>query len=995
MTTVDITTTLNKTFREHRRYSEDGLPNPPSGAPLPVGDPSSGVHNPAKSDIRGAFTDVQTVLQTAVDAAETAADEAEAAETGAEAALAEAEAAAAQALIDIDAAEDAAVGLLEGLVNDAVSVSNVPIVSTRNGLEILTIPAGLGALRTNGYAIMGDGGQGLYVRVDEEPSHPGKVRSADRFLPSGSTDATNGGWWALVGSEICPEQFGAKNDDATPDDAAFDAAYAFLMTQPNGGAISLKAGAAYRLDTKHDFHPFKPLRIKWEEGALIRSSLIGPDEVLFQFTHPTIVGERGQRLVLENPRIFTHSSVPADAIGACYVEYHYASDLKIVGTAHLSHYRINRVVSLSNLWNCDLGDFMVWGGGETKVKKLTTGVTFSITSGSTTLTASASHFEASDAGRTLALGANHVFTVDSYVSPTQVTVKKAAESTVTAQPAVWEGVRGSMTSGSAALTLTEAAYTADDIGRTVWVLDAVDVDGTRRRPLRAQILDVAGTTVTLDKAATASVTNVYVLIPAVEIMSLADPLMASNTNDYTWRDLHVEQARGVGLIVDGALNQRLDNIKIHGWNFSYTNQSTTLLAVFAACGGQVNGDFEGTPVNDLGRIYVCGSNRVTGFGPCTGVGVNGQFMVHADWNGPGLAIDWGAFDYGNSVANTTTAYPVRIVGQGKYNIVGANKSNGTTSITPFVFSEQVRLGTRFPNELPAGAGSLMVSRETGTPASIRSTGTSAAPPQLNLDSQSGTFASPTTLAEFNTTGLFSFRAYFATGGLKSIGRIQVVSRATTAADCDGRMEFHTMRRSDASLAARFTVTHNSVFPGADNANSLGLSSARWSIVYAGTGTINTSDERDKQDIEGIPDEWLDAWGDVEWVRYRWREAVAERGEEARWHIGLIAQRVRDAFAARGLDAFEIGLLCFDEWEYEAGRPARWVEVGDLLQPEIRGDDGEITQEAIYATEREMVAPGIPERQAGNRFGLRYDECFAMEATWVRRQMVRLTERLNS
>lgn len=70
MTTVDIITPLNKTFREHRRYTGDGLPNPPSSAPLPVGDPSSGIHNPSKSDIRGAFAAVQVVLQAAADAAE-------------------------------------------------------------------------------------------------------------------------------------------------------------------------------------------------------------------------------------------------------------------------------------------------------------------------------------------------------------------------------------------------------------------------------------------------------------------------------------------------------------------------------------------------------------------------------------------------------------------------------------------------------------------------------------------------------------------------------------------------------------------------------------------------------------------------------------------------------------------------------------------------------------------------------------------------------------
>lgn len=210
MTTVDITTTLNKTFREHRRYTGDGLPNQPSGAPLPVGDPSSGVHNPAKSDIRGAFADVQTALQTAVDAAEDSAEAAQEAEAATEAAVA-------QALTDIAAAEDSAVGLLEGLVNDAVSVSNVPIVGTRNGVEILTIPAGLGAIRTSGFAVMGDGGYAIYVRVNTEPTHAGKVRSADRFLPNGTTDAINGGWWELGTQEIDPRMFGAVGNGVNDD----------------------------------------------------------------------------------------------------------------------------------------------------------------------------------------------------------------------------------------------------------------------------------------------------------------------------------------------------------------------------------------------------------------------------------------------------------------------------------------------------------------------------------------------------------------------------------------------------------------------------------------------------------------------------------------------------------------------------------------------------------------------------------------------------------
>lgn len=43
---------INRVFRDHVRFTGDGKPNPPAGAPLPTGDPRSGVHNPEKFDIR-------------------------------------------------------------------------------------------------------------------------------------------------------------------------------------------------------------------------------------------------------------------------------------------------------------------------------------------------------------------------------------------------------------------------------------------------------------------------------------------------------------------------------------------------------------------------------------------------------------------------------------------------------------------------------------------------------------------------------------------------------------------------------------------------------------------------------------------------------------------------------------------------------------------------------------------------------------------------------
>lgn len=240
-----------------------------------------------------------------------------------------------------------------------------------------------------------------------------------------------------------------------------------------------------------------------------------------------------------------------------------------------------------------------------------------------------------------------------------------------------------------------------------------------------------------------------------------------------------------------------------------------------------------------------------------------------------------------------------------------------------------------------------------------------------------------------------------------------------------------------------------VRPTQDNVRTLGSASTRWSTVYAGTGTINTSDERAKQDIGSVPDEWLDAWGSVQWSRYRWKEAVAAKGDAARWHTGLIAQAVEKAFADVGLDAFEIGLLCLDPVTeivtetIEEQRPvmedaeeAYEIEEVDgdrivvrqrtrvIQKPKVRSLP--VMDESGKPVMEEVLDPGVPagaseeeqkrkvmvpkvrtvpvmetvqveisvERATGEtRYGLRYDECFALEAAWVRRELARMKEKI--
>lgn len=149
-------------------------------------------------------------------------------------------------------------------------------------------------------------------------------------------------------------------------------------------------------------------------------------------------------------------------------------------------------------------------------------------------------------------------------------------------------------------------------------------------------------------------------------------------------------------------------------------------------------------------------------------------------------------------------------------------------------------------------------------------------------------------------------------------------------------------------------------PIADNARSLGLAANRWTVVYAATGTINTSDARAKHDIGAIPEAWLDAWTDVQWQRFKFVDGT-------RWHLGLIAQDVHAAFAAHGLDAFEIGLCCYDAWE-EQREPVTDAEGNPTGETRVVQD-------------------------AGDRWGLRYDECQAIEAAWQRRRIAQLEARL--
>ena len=184
------------------------------------------------------------------------------------------------------------------------------------------------------------------------------------------------------------------------------------------------------------------------------------------------------------------------------------------------------------------------------------------------------------------------------------------------------------------------------------------------------------------------------------------------------------------------------------------------------------------------------------------------------------------------------------------------------------------------------------------------------------------------------------------------------------------------------ISASSFVPYQAPRPPSDASLSIGTASARWSEVYAATGTINTSDSRCKSSVASASDTLLDAVGSVPIHTFQFTDAVEKKGADtARFHAGVIAQEVASAFEGKGLDAARYGLFCHDEWddEYET------IEVVD--QPEVLDENGEVVTPAVVHTERRKVL------DAGDRYGIRYEELLMLECARLRRELQRVNTAL--
>lgn len=131
-------------------------------------------------------------------------------------------------------------------------------------------------------------------------------------------------------------------------------------------------------------------------------------------------------------------------------------------------------------------------------------------------------------------------------------------------------------------------------------------------------------------------------------------------------------------------------------------------------------------------------------------------------------------------------------------------------------------------------------------------------------------------------------------------------------------------------------------PGSNDIYDLGSNSLRWDDVYATNGTINTSDSALKQDVVAISEAETRVAQALKGLlrKYRWISSVEAKGDAARYHFGIMAQDVKQAFEDEGLDPFEYAMLT---------KAVEWVVEETEGEPEVYSTQAEAPEGAVEKT----------------------------------------------
>ncbi|PRA33816.1 tail fiber domain-containing protein [Pseudomonas poae] len=178
---------------------------------------------------------------------------------------------------------------------------------------------------------------------------------------------------------------------------------------------------------------------------------------------------------------------------------------------------------------------------------------------------------------------------------------------------------------------------------------------------------------------------------------------------------------------------------------------------------------------------------------------------------------------------------------------------------------------------------------------------------------------------------------------------------------------------------------NAFRPGHDNSQPNGDASRVWSVVWAGSGSISVSDGRKKTPVRKFSDSELNAAKQLaaEIGAYKFLASVAEKGSEAREHIGMTVQRAKEIMESNGLDPFGYSFICYDKWEKQTvDHPDEVIEHPEVIRASAVTDDrGQPFMVKVSDAWTELVKPAWTEttREAGDLYSFRMDGLLAFIA----------------
>ncbi len=172
---------------------------------------------------------------------------------------------------------------------------------------------------------------------------------------------------------------------------------------------------------------------------------------------------------------------------------------------------------------------------------------------------------------------------------------------------------------------------------------------------------------------------------------------------------------------------------------------------------------------------------------------------------------------------------------------------------------------------------------------------------------------------------------------------------------------------------------------------MGSGTTRFDDAFITNGVTTGSDLNEKQDIAALTSAEMLVAARISQTfhTYRWKDAVADKGDNARIHTGTIAQEVQAAFAAEGLDASRYAMFMSDTWwEHDVNVAA--VEANNIVVPPIEAADA-YTRTDTYDIEDE--APSGSTKKT--RLGIRYPELLSFLAAYNEQRFAAIETRLTS